>query len=114
MTSKREQLKAKLMAEVEGMIEAALARGEDELTLEAIEDMALLTRDKVGQVLTGGLVEQQSERGAAELPSCPECGQPMRPKGRKGRYVRTRSGETRIERDYFHCAGCGRGHFPPG
>lgn len=114
MPSKREQLKAKLMAEVEAMFDEALTRGEDELTLEAIEDIALSTREKVAQSLTGGLVEQQAEAKSAEVPLCPDCGQPMRPKGRKGRYLRTRSGETRIERSYFYCAACQRGHFPPG
>ena len=114
MSSKREQLKARLMAEVEAMIEEALTKGEDELTLEEIEDIALVTRDQMAQSLTGGLVEQQAETGDAELPLCPDCGQPMRPKGKKGRYLRTRSGETRLERAYFYCAACGRGHFPPG
>jgi ribosomal protein L34E len=114
MPSKREQLKAKLMAEVEAMVDEALRRGEDELTLETIEDIALSTRERVAQSLTGSLVEQQAEARSAELPSCPDCGQPMRPKGRKGRYLRTRSGEIRIERAYFYCVGCQRGHFPPG
>jgi hypothetical protein len=113
MSSKREQMKAKLMAEVEAMIEEALARGEEALTLAEIEDIALLTRDQVGQSLTGSLVEQQAETGDAALPSCPGCGQPMRTKGKKGRYLRTRSGETRIERGHFYCEACGRGHFPP-
>ena len=47
MFSKREQLKARLMAEVEAMIEEALTKGEDELTLEEIEDIALVTRDQM-------------------------------------------------------------------
>ena len=114
MPSKREQLKVKLMAEVEAMVEEALAKGEDELTLEAIEDIALSARDQLAQSLTGGLVAQQAERGEAALPPCPDCGQAMRPKGKKGRYLRTRSGEIRLERDYFYCEACGQGHFPPG
>jgi ribosomal protein L34E len=114
MPSKREQLKAQLMAEVEAMIEAALARGENDLTLEAIEDIALVTREQVGQALTGSLIAQQAERGEAALPSCPACGQTLHPKGKKGRYLRTRSGEARIERAYFYCAACKRGLFPPG
>lgn len=48
MSSKREQLKAQRMAE----IETTLVRGKGELTLEAIEDMALVTRDWVGQGVT--------------------------------------------------------------
>ncbi|MBL8164029.1 MAG: hypothetical protein JNJ61_18720 [Anaerolineae bacterium] len=102
------------MAEVEALVEEALAKGEDTLTMEAIEDIALFARDQVGQALTRSLVAQQAKAGDAELPSCPECGQPMRAKGKKGRYLCTRSGETRIERAYFYCVACRRGHFPPG
>lgn len=87
MSSKREQMKAKLMAEVEAMVEEALARGEDELTLAEIEDSALSARDQLAQSLTGSLVEQQAETGEAELPSCPDCGQPMRPKGTSGSHA---------------------------
>jgi len=114
MPNKHEQLKAKLMAQVEVLVEEALRQGEGPLTLEEIEDIALSGRDQLAQTLTGGLVEQQANTGDADPPRCPDCGQPMRPKGKKGRHLRTRSGETRMERDYFYCAACGRGHFPPG
>jgi hypothetical protein len=114
MPSKREQIKARLMVQVEALVEEALAKGEDPLTLEEIEDMALSARDQLGQSLTGSLVEQQANTGNVDPPLCPDCGQPMRPKGKKGRHLRTRSGETRMERAYFYCTACGRGHFPPG
>jgi ribosomal protein L34E len=114
MSSKREELKAKLMAEVEAMLEDALTKGEAELSLEEIEDLALSTRNRVSQSLTGSLLEQQVSQQDPALPDCPDCGQRMHPKGKKGRYVRTRSGETRVERDYFYCVACQRGHFPPG
>lgn len=113
MPTKRDQLKAQLMVQVEALIEEALDKGEKPLTLEAIEDIALAARDQMAQALTGSLVEQQSDTREIEPPRCPECGQPMRAKGKKSRYLRTRSGETRMERPYFHCPACGRGHFPP-
>ena len=113
MSSKREQMKAEIMAQVEGLVEEALARGEKPLTLEEIEDIALSARDQVGQSLTGSLVEQQAGRGDVEAAQCPDCGQSMRAKGKKARHLRTRSGETRVERAYFYCTACGRGHFPP-
>jgi hypothetical protein len=113
MSRKREQLKAEIMAQVEMLVAEALAKGEKPLTLEEIEDIALAARDRVGQSLTGSLVEQQADSGEVEPPPGPECGQPMRAKGRKGRHLRTRSGETRVERPYFHCTACGRGYFPP-
>jgi hypothetical protein len=113
MSRKREQLKADIMAQVERLVEVALEKGEKPLTLDEIEDMALAARDQVGRSLTGSLVEQQAGSGEVEPMPCPDCGQPMRGKGRKGRHLRTRSGETRVERRYFHCTACGRGHFPP-
>lgn len=113
MPTQREQLKAKLMARVEALVEEALDKGEKSLTMEAIEDIALAARDQIAQSLTGSLVEQQSGTGEVEPPRCPDCGQPMRAKGKKSRYLRTRSGETQMERPYFHCPACGRGHFPP-
>lgn len=113
MSRKREQLKAEIMVQVERLVEEALAQGEKPLTLEAIEGIALATRDQVGQALTGRLLEQQADSGEVEPPPCRDCGQAMRAKGKKGRYLRTRSGETRVERAYFYCRACERGHFPP-
>jgi len=113
MSRKREQLKAEIMAQVETLVEEALAQGEKPLTLAAIEDIALAARDRVGQSLTGSLVEQQADAGEVEPPPCPDCGRPLRAKGKKGRYLRTRSGETHVERAYFYCTACERGHFPP-
>ncbi len=114
MPPKREQLKAEIMAQVEELVEASLAKGETPLTLTEIEDIALAARDQVGQVLTSGLVEQQVDSGVIVPAKCPDCEQPMRAKGKKSRYLRTRSGETRVERPYYHCPACGSGHFPPG
>ena len=113
VSTKREQLKAEIMSQVEQLVETVLMKGEAPLTLTEIEDIALAARDQVGQTLTGRLVEQQSDSGEGQPVLCPACGQAMRAKGKKGRYLRTRSGETRVERAYFHCAACGRGHFPP-
>ena len=114
MPSKRDEMKAKLMAEVEAMLDEALAKGEGPLTIDEIEELTLTARDQVAQSLLGSLVEQQVEQDIASLPECPECGKRMHTKGKKGRYLRTRAGEKRFERDYFYCAACQQGHFPPG
>jgi len=114
MSSKRDEMKAKLMAEVEAMLDEALAKGEGPLTIDEIEELTLSTRDQMAQSLLGSLVEQQGEQDIAALPSCPSCGKRMHPKGKKERYLRTRAGEKRLERDYFYCATCQQGHFPPG
>lgn len=114
MPSKRDDMKAKLMAEVEAMLDEALARGEGPLTIDEIEELTLSTRDQMAQSLLGSLVEQQVEQDIAALPECAVCGKRMHPKGKKERDLRTRAGEQRLERDYFYCATCQQGHFPPG
>ncbi len=66
------------------------------------------------EAIMGGLLEQQTYHVNPQIPSCPACGARMHRKGNKKRYVRTRSGETEIERPYFYCQTCRKGLFPPG
>ena len=106
-------MKSKIMAQVEGLVDQALAQGEASMTLTQIEEVALAARSGMGQALTSGLLEQQASSRTADLPTCPECGQRMQPKGKKKRYLRTRSGEVQLQRAYFYCAHCRSGHFPP-
>jgi YgiT-type zinc finger domain-containing protein len=114
MSTERERLKSRIMAEVEVLVEQALAQGEKHLTLSQIEELALAARSEMSQELTSGLLEQQASGTRSELPACPNCGQQMRPKGQKQRYLRTRSGDVRLQRPYFYCPHCRRGYFPPG
>jgi len=114
MSTEREQLKSKIMAQVEVLVEQALVQGEKRLTLSQIEELALAARSRIAQELTSGLLEQQTRSTAPELPTCPICGQRMQPKGKKQRYLRTRSGDVLLHRPYFYCADCRRGYFPPG
>jgi hypothetical protein len=114
MSTERERLKSKIMIQVEVLVEQALAQGEKRLTLSQIEELALLARSGIGQELTSGLLEQQTSSTVPELPTCPNCGQRMQPKGKKKRYLRTRSGDVQVQRPYFYCADCRRGYFPPG
>ena len=114
MSTERERLKSKIMAQVEVLVEQALAQGEKSLTLTQVEDLALAARSGIEQELTSGLLEQQAKSTAAELPTCPDCGQRMQPKGQKKRYLRTRSGDVELQRPYFYCPHCRRGLFPPG
>ena len=114
MSSEREHLKSKIMAQVEALVEQALAQGEADLTLSQIEEIALAARSQIGQELTSGLLQEQVSKRGVELPACPACGQRMHPKGQKRRYLRTRSGDVQLQRAYFYCASCRRGYFPPG
>ena len=113
MSTQRKQRKAEIMAQVEKLVEEALERGDKPLTITDIEEIALAARDQVAQMLTGHLVKQQADHPTGAAPRCPDCGQVMPIKGKKTRYVRTRSGETQMERSYYYCATCRRGSFPP-
>lgn len=114
MSAQVQALKAKIMAQVEGRVEQALTQGEQMLTLTQIEELALGVRRQVEQEITRALLEQQVSSMEAVIPTCPECGRGMHPKGKKRRYLRTRSGEVAVQRPYFYCGHCRRGYFPPG
>ena len=115
MRKSRAEIKTELLAKYEAMVDEMLSRGETKagLTLTDIEDMALRTRAEVGEQVTAALLETQGEPGVPG-PRCPSCGQEMRYKGRKHRYLRTRSGDVELKRAYYYCPTCRRGHFPPG
>jgi uncharacterized protein with PIN domain len=111
----KEALKAQLVAQYMAHLDALLEQveTESELDLTAIEELALKLRQNVGQDATQVLAQRESEKSAVDV-LCPECQEVMRTKGRKGKWVKTRSGTIRVERDYYYCDHCQRGHFPPG
>src|SRR3989304_3035158 len=55
MSTERERLKSKIMAQVEVLVEKALAQGEKRLTLSQIEELALAARSEIAQELTSGV-----------------------------------------------------------
>lgn len=109
------EVKAQVMAELEAAVDKALAQAKkgDGLTITGIEEIVLEIRSEVGQQLTGLLVAQGSEQSVPG-PRCATCEQEMHYKGKKRRYVRTRTGEVQVERAHYYCPGCQQGHFPPG
>ncbi len=115
MRKSRAEIKAELLAKYEALRDEMLSQGEAQagLTKTDIEELALRTRAEVGEQVTAALVETQSEPRIPGL-RCPNCGPEMRYKGREHRYLRTRSGEVELERAYYYCPTCRRGHFPPG
>lgn len=108
-------LKAKVLEEMEARLERRLEGLGDkaELGLDEIEELALTVEREIGQVLTQLLVDSQSSVATNQM-HCPDCQRPMDYKGKKRRYVRTRSGEVQLERAYYYCRHCRAGHFPPG
>src|SRR5438067_6308342 len=110
MRKTQAEIKAELLAKYEALLDEVLRdEGRTEgLTRADIEDRALDTRAKVGEQVTAALLENRAEQSVPG-PGCPECGQEMAYKGKKHRYLRTRSGEVEVERAYYYCPTCRRG-----
>jgi hypothetical protein len=115
MRKSRAEIKGELLAKYEAMLDEVLSQGETKagLTLTEIEELALRTRAEVGEQVTAALLERRGEQSVPG-PCCASCGQEMRYKGRKHRYLRTRSGDVDMERAYYYCPTCRQGYFPPG
>jgi hypothetical protein len=111
MGMSRAELKARLLAEYEAVVERRLARSgnSDELTLSQIEALALDIGREVEARVSQCLVDEG--RTAAV---CTACGVEMDNKGLKKRHVQTRSGLVELERVYYYCEHCRRGFFPAG
>jgi NADH pyrophosphatase NudC (nudix superfamily) len=115
MPDQNAELKARLKVEAEAAIEQLLAnrKAPAEASLADIERVVRAASQQMEQALTAELLAES----AAELPAwptCPQCGQKMKNKGKRRRRVVTETGEVEIERHYYHCAACGQGFFPPG
>ena len=113
MSSNKEELKARLMAEAEATIDKVLsgASEKEELHLSDIERLSRAAGQRMMERITVGLVEVEAER--EENRNCPKCGQRMRYKGRKKRDLVAETGEVQIERAYYYCPSCKQGVFPP-
>ena len=111
MSTEKDELKAKLLAEAEASIEEMLLdkRISQKMTLTEIEDViGDLETDFRQRVLNEVVGEQENE-----IPSCPDCGGKLRNKGKRTKRLVTLRGETEIERRYYQCEDCGKGIFPP-
>ena len=114
MATGAQDLKARMMAEAEEVIDNLLAgTGEKEhLMLSDIEGLVRAAGQRMMEQLTQDLVEAEAE--VEEIGICPECGQKMRYKGEKARNLITETGEVSLKRAHFYCPRCRKGVFPPG
>lgn len=48
-----------------------------------------------------------------QRPTCPTCGEPLQPRGKRRRHLRSAGGDLTFERTYGSCPRCGSGLFPP-
>lgn len=111
MSSAKDELKARLLAEAEASIERMCAddRMGKEMTITEIEDViGDLEKDFRERVLSEMMGEQETQ-----TLSCPECGGKLRNKGQRIKQVVTLRGETSVKRNYYQCEACGQGIFPP-
>ena len=111
MPLKKEDLKAKLLAEAEASLEKMLSdeRVSEKMTITQIENViGDLETDFRQRVLTEVMGEQETK-----WPSCPDCGGNLRNKGKHTKRVVTLRGETDLERTYYQCEACGTQIFPP-
>lgn len=111
-----DELKAHLMAQAEAMIDKMLARKPktEDITLSDIEQLAIGGGRDFREAVLKSLAEESSQRETRETVRCPECGQALHYKGKRGKAVVTEAGEIHLDRDYYYCPGCQRGLFPPG
>lgn len=116
MSPSEEELKARMMAEAEGAIEELLARAGamEDIVLSDIERLVRAAGQQVQQGLTETLVQAKREEENEGGVLCPECGQKMRYKGQKRKWVITETGEVTLERAHYYCETCRKGVFPPG
>jgi hypothetical protein len=112
MKRSRDAIKANLVADYAKLLDKALAAAEEVTTLSEIEDLALGLRGEVGEQVTSALLDSKSGQALPD-PVCEKCGQALRYKGQKTRYLQTLSGEVQLARAYYYCATCRAGLFPP-
>lgn len=112
MPSNREELKARLLARAEAVIEALVEdeRLHEKMTLSEIEQVIGGSEGDFRQAALEEIMAIQRDTPGR----CPVCGGPMENKGQRSKQVISLRGETTIERTYYQCQQCGRGYFPPG
>jgi uncharacterized protein with PIN domain len=107
-----EELRTRLLAEVEARLKEAMSMEGAPQTLSEMEAMTL----KIGQAVKERMM-QEFVTAAAEpegAQRCEACGGKLRRKGKRKKWVATQAGEVQVERDYYYCEACQRGFFPPG
>jgi uncharacterized protein with PIN domain len=109
-------LKAYLMSELETIVEQLVAQqpASDQITLSDMEELVRMAGNTMEAQMMQALVEAHEAERTNQRPSCPECQQPMRNKGKQRRRVVTEVGEIEVQRSYYHCEQCGVGFFPSG
>ena len=112
----RDQMKAELLCEAEGVIDELLDWNDQVLapTLTQLEEVVLELRERLGQRMSEVVLSKEEATQPAVKPACSVCGEEGAYKGRKKVVVESRLGALELERGYYYCPHCQRGFFPPG
>ena len=116
MNMSDEELRARLLAEAEKVINERLADkpASSQMDLADIERWVLRTGQQVQERLLKELAQDCQLAHSGETPLCERCGSRMQRRGVRPRQVITEVGEMTLERAYYVCPGCGASLFPPG
>ena len=111
MPNKKDELKAKLLAEAEASIDQLLSddRMSNQMTMTQIEDVIGEMEKEFRQRVLQEVMGEQADQSV----NCPECGGKLRNKGKHSKKIVSLRGETDVERTYYQCEDCGKGVFPP-
>jgi len=111
MLNKKDELKAKLLAEAEAALEKMLSdeRMSQRMTITEIEDVIGDLENDFRQRILSEVMGEQTDQAM----SCPDCGGQLRNKGKHTKRLVTLRGEADVERSYYQCEACGKGVFPP-
>ena len=116
MGQSRTELKAKLMAEAERVIDELLDWyvSTTKPNLEQVEEKVLGLRQDLSEQMSQTVLEAQAAVRPVPGPRCQQCGVEMRYKGQKTLQVSSWVGDLQLDRGYYYCEQCRSGLFPPG
>ena len=116
MPTSRAELRARLLAQAEAAIDAALAqkKAPEIASLADIEQVALQAGQRLEEAITTELLGESGQALSPSWPTCPTCGKRLVAKGKRRRRVVTETGEAELSREYYYCRSCRKGVFPPG
>jgi YgiT-type zinc finger domain-containing protein len=78
------------------------------------EQLARIRARMIEDMVATSFAQEWDSAPEAHPPKCPQCGEPLKPHGKKTRKIQTIGGEDlHLERTYGVCPACGTALFPP-